>query len=115
RAARIIVSLSFHLGQMQPQEMIDFLVENVGLERDGATSEVRRFIGDMYSPLYQCGYMIGGLQINALYKELVDGGRMTPRQFHDTLLKENSIPINMVRAAVLGLPLEEKEVPEWKF
>lgn len=115
RAARIIVSLSFHLDQMAPQEMIDFLVENVGFERDGATSEVRRFIGDQYSPLYQCGYMIGGLQVRSLYQELVEGGRMTPRQFHDAVLKQNSVPIAMVRAALLALPLEEKAAPEWRF
>lgn len=119
RAARIIVSLAFHLGEMTPGQMIDFLVENVGLERDGATSEVRRFIGGQYSPLYQAGYMIGGLQIRALYKELVDGagggGQMTPRQFHDAVLHQNSIPNAMVRAALLKLPLEGKDAPEWTF
>lgn len=115
RAARIIVSLSFHLGEMTPQQMVDFLVENVGLESDGATSEVRRFIGDEYSPLYQCGYMIGGLQIRAMYKELVENGRMTPRQFHDAVLQQNSIPIAMVRAGIVKLPLDEREPPQWKF
>lgn len=115
RAARIIVSLSFHLGEMTPQQMVDFLIDNVGLERDGATSEVRRFIGDEYSPLYQCGYMIGGLQIRAMYKDLVEKGQMTPREFHDAVLKQNSIPIAMVRAALLKLPLDEKHPPAWTF
>ncbi|HLF92037.1 MAG TPA: DUF885 family protein, partial [Planctomycetota bacterium] len=40
RAARIIVSLKFHLGKMAPVEMTDFLVDRVGHERDGATAEV---------------------------------------------------------------------------
>ncbi|MCX6903769.1 MAG: DUF885 family protein, partial [Verrucomicrobia bacterium] len=71
RCARIIVSLKFHLGQMKPLEMVDYLVDRVGLEKYGATSEVRRFIGNGYSPLYQCGYMIGGLQLRALRRELV--------------------------------------------
>ena len=31
RAARIIVSLEFHLGTMTPQEMIDFLIQRVGM------------------------------------------------------------------------------------
>ena len=115
RAARIIVSLAYHLGEMTPQEMIDFLVDNVGFERDGATSEVRRFIGDMYSPLYQCGYMIGGLQLRQLYRDLVENGDMTPREFHDKVLKQNSIPNVMVRAAILEQPLDDKQVPEWRF
>jgi uncharacterized protein (DUF885 family) len=115
RAARIIVSLAYHLGEMTPTEMISFLMEHVGFERDNATSEVRRFIGDQYSPLYQCGYMIGGLQIRSLYRELVESGRMTPRQFHDEVLKQNSVPITMVRAALLRLPLEEPVAPRWRF
>ena len=55
RAARIIVSLKFHLGQMTPQEMVDFLVDRVGHERFGATSEVRRFIGGGLSPPFPAG------------------------------------------------------------
>ncbi|HYV29931.1 MAG TPA: DUF885 family protein, partial [Candidatus Binatia bacterium] len=72
RCARVIVSLKFHLGKMTPAEMVDFLVDRVGHERLGATSEVRRFIAGGYSPLYQCGYMIGGLQLRALRQELVE-------------------------------------------
>ncbi len=99
RCARIVVSLKFHLGQMTPQQMIDYLVDRVGHERWTATSEVRRFIGDMYSPLYQCAYMIGGLQLRALYKELVPS-KMTVKQFHDTVLHLGPIPMEMVRASL---------------
>jgi uncharacterized protein (DUF885 family) len=60
---------------MQPAEMVDFLVKRVGHEVDGATAEVRRYIGGDYGPLYQAAYMLGGLQIRALYKELVTSGR----------------------------------------
>ncbi len=66
RCARIIVTLKFHLGQMKPAEMVKFLTDRVGHEKFGATSEVRRFINGNYSPLYQCGYMLGGLQFIAL-------------------------------------------------
>ena len=114
RAARILVSLKFHLGQMEPQEMIDFLVDRVGHEVSGATSEVRRYIGGGYSPLYQCGYMIGGLQLRALAEEVVDSGRMTRKEFHDAVLRENSIPVEMVRAALLGQELAKDAGPSWK-
>jgi hypothetical protein len=129
RAARIIVSLGFHLGQMQPKEMIDFLVDRVGHERFTATSEVRRFIGSAYSPLYQCAYMIGGLQIRALYDTLVglpDGAQrvhlrpttkptMTAREFHDQVLLQNSIPIEMVRVALTGEKIAPDHRPTWDF
>ena len=44
RSARIIVSFRFHLGTMSTAEMVDFLVDRVGNERFGATSEVRRYL-----------------------------------------------------------------------
>jgi uncharacterized protein (DUF885 family) len=115
RAARIIVSLKFHLSEMQPQEMIDFLVDKVGHEKAGATSEVRRYIGGDYGPLYQCAYMVGGLQLRALHDELVGGGRMTERQFHDAVLEQNSIPVEMIRAALTDAPLTRSWKPSWRF
>jgi uncharacterized protein (DUF885 family) len=115
RAARIIVSLKFHLGEMTPQQMIDFLVERVGHEKSGATAEVRRYIGGDYSPLYQCGYMIGGLQLHALYKDVVGGGKMTDKQFNDAVLRVNSMPIELIRASLKGEELPKDWTPAWRF
>ena len=115
RCARIIVSLKFHLNQMKPSEMVDFLVERVGHERLGATGEVRRFIGGDYSPLYQCGYMIGGLQLWALREEVVGKGRLTDQQFNDTVLTYNTMPIELIRAGLLNLPLTRETRSSWKF
>jgi uncharacterized protein (DUF885 family) len=115
RCARIIVSLKFHLGKMTPKEMVDFLVERVSHERFGATSEVRRFITGSYSPLYQCGYMIGGLQLRGLRKELVDTHKMTEKQFHDTVLTYGPIPVDLIRAGMLNLPLKRDYQSAWKF
>ncbi len=115
RAARIIVSLRFHLGEMTPAEMIDFLVDRVGHERSGATAEVRRYIGGAYSPLYQCAYMLGGLQLRALHEELVGAGRMTAKQFNDAVMLENAIPIELIRASLRGDELARDWVAAWRF
>ncbi len=115
RCARIIVSLNFHLNKMTPRQMINFIVDKVGHEQAGATSEVRRFIGGGYSPLYQCGYLLGGMQIKSLHTKLVVNGKMSNRQFHDTILKQNTIPIKMVKAALTNMPLEKNKTPKWKF
>jgi len=115
RAARIIVSLKFHIGTMSPQEMIDFLVDRVGHERSAATAEVRRYIGGQYSPLYQCGYMIGGLQMRQLHRDLVESRKMTDKAFNDAVLMENSIPIEMIRAALTDVPLSKDWTPSWRF
>lgn len=115
RCARIIVSLGFHLGTMKPQEMVDFLVKRVGHELDGATAEVRRYIGGGYGPLYQAAYMLGGLQLRALHRELVGSGKMSNRDFHDAVLRENAIPIEMIRASLTGQELPRDFVPRWRF
>ncbi len=115
RAARIIVSLKFHLGQMKPAEMVDFVVNRVGHERFGATSEVRRYIGGSYSPLYQCGYMIGALQLRALHDELVPTGRMTEKEFNDRVLTYNTIPIEFIRDGILDVPVTPEQKPTWRF
>ncbi len=115
RCARIIFSLNFHLEKMTPQECIDFLVNRVGHERDNATAEVRRSFDGSYGPLYQIAYLIGGLQQYAMHKELVDSGKMTNRAFNDALLKENRIPIEMLRAAITNQKLTRDLVTNWKF
>jgi hypothetical protein len=115
RCARIIVSLRFHLGEMTPEEMVDFLVDRVGHERFGAASEVRRYIGGQYSPLYQCAYMIGGLQLRALGEEIVGSGVMEALDFHDALLRQGAIPVELVRARLVGHELAPASEPAWRF
>ena len=115
RCARIIFSLGFHLEKMSPQECIDLLVNRIGHERDNATAEVRRSFTTFYGPLYQAAYLLGGIQLHALHHELVDSGKMTDRDFHDAVLKENDIPIDMVRALLSGQSLTPDYTPSWKF
>ncbi|MEQ8764538.1 MAG: DUF885 family protein [Planctomycetota bacterium] len=116
RCARIVFSLSFHLGKMTVPEAVDYLVENVGHERRNATAEVRRSVGSAYSPLYQAAYMLGGLQFRALHRELVSEGGWTERQFHDRILQESSMPVEMVRVLLHGKKLESPNlVSRWRF
>lgn len=115
RTARIIFSLSFHLGKMTPQECIDLLVDKVGHERFTAEGEVRRSFNGSYSPLYQVAYMIGGLQFRALSREMVGPGKMAARQFHDTILRSGQIPVEMVRALMQKRPLTRDYKASWKF
>jgi uncharacterized protein (DUF885 family) len=115
RAARIIFSLSFHLGRMSPQEAVDFLVDRVGHERANAEAEVRRSFQSTYSPLYQVAYMMGGMQFRALREELVGSGRMTERAFHDAVLQAGSMPVEMVRALLTDQSLARDYASRWRF
>jgi uncharacterized protein (DUF885 family) len=115
RCARIVFSLNYHLGKMSPQDCIEYLVKKVGHERDNATAEVRRSFTGGYPPLYQAAYMLGGLQFRSLREELVLSGKMTDREFHDLILKENQIPLVGVRALVTKQKLDKKGFEEWRF
>ncbi|MCE7862222.1 MAG: DUF885 family protein [Bacteroidetes bacterium CHB5] len=115
RCARIIFSLNYHLGKWTPQQCIDFLVDRVGFERANAEAEVRRSFTANYGPLYQLAYMTGAFQFYALKKELVDSGKMTYKQYHDAVLRENSMPVEMVRALLTNQPLTRDFKTSWKF
>jgi uncharacterized protein (DUF885 family) len=118
RCARIIFSMSFHLGRMTADEAVDFLVDRIGHERDNATVEAKAHLsGRAYGgrPLAQISYLFGGLQIRALSRELVDSGKMTAKAFHDAALREGSIPIELLRAKLIGQELRPDFSPQWKF
>jgi hypothetical protein len=115
RCARIIFSLKFHMGQWSPQEAIDFLVDRVGHERENATAEVRRSFEGTYPPLYQAAYLLGGLQLRSLHRELVASGKIPARVFHDEVLRQNSMPIALLRLAVNGQPLTPDMPLDWRF
>jgi hypothetical protein len=116
RAARIIFSLSYHLGRMTEAEAVDFLVQRVGHERANAAAEVRRSFAGAYSPLYQVAYMMGGLQFRALRRELVESGQMTEREFHDAVLRGGTMPVELVRARLTGgRELTRDYTARWRF
>jgi uncharacterized protein (DUF885 family) len=115
RCARIIFSLNFHLKRWTPQQCIDYLVAEVGHERDNATAEVRRSFGTSYGPLYQAGYLLGALQLRELHRELSKSGKMSDRAFHDAVLKEGSMPIAMLRASLTKQLLNPDYRPDWRF
>ena len=59
--------------------------------------------------------MMGGLQFYNLHCELVDSKKMTNRQFHDAILKDGRIPVEMVRAVLTNQKLQKDFRPNWRF
>ena len=113
RCARIIFSMSFHLGKMTGQECIDFVVNRVGMEPGNAARFSAMTMTDR--PIHRCSYLVGGLQIRALSHELVDSGKMTAKAFHDAALLESNIPIELLRAKLTNQKLSPEFIPKWKF
>lgn len=115
RCARIIFSLNYHLEKMTPQECIDLLVDKVGHERANAEAEVRRSFEGRYGPLYQIAYMIGALEIYSMRDEMVNSGKMGEKEFHDLIMSQNAMPIEILRSKVTGNPLKRDHKASWKF
>ena len=115
RCARIIFSISYQLGKMTGQECIDFVANRVGMEPEHAEIEGTRSLDAGMGLIHMSSYLVGGLQIRALSRELVDSGKMTARAFHDAVLRESSIPIELVRAKLTNQKLSPEFIPKWKF
>ena len=115
RCARITFSIKFHTGEWTPQQCIDYLVDQVGHEPANAHGEVKRSFEGSYDPLYQLAYMIGGLQLLSISDELVGEGKMSYKEFHDRVIKENYMPMEMLRAILTNQNLDPNHQAKWKF
>lgn len=98
RAYRIIIDVGLHTGKMSVEEGAKMLVEHVGLEESGALSEVWRYT---QTPTQPMTYMIGKREILKLREEFMKrGGRL--KDFHDSLLRNGSLPLKLQRKLILG-------------
>jgi hypothetical protein len=66
-------------------------------------------------PLYQSAYLLGALQFRPMHTELVESKKKTDREFHDAILHENEMTIEMLRADLENLPLTRDYKTNWKF
>jgi uncharacterized protein (DUF885 family) len=96
RACRIILDVRMHRGEIGVDEAIRFLVEQTSFEEANARAEVRRYT---YTPTYQLSYLLGKVLLLGLradeQKRL--GDAFSLRDFHDTLLRNGSLPISFHR------------------
>lgn len=115
RCARIIFSLNYHLGKWTPQQCIDFLVNEVGHEKANAEGEVRRSFESVYGPLYQIAYMVGGLQFKALHNEITQENNNSEKAFHDFILQQNAMPIEMLRILLKNTKTPKNYKTNWNF
>jgi uncharacterized protein (DUF885 family) len=96
RAARIIIDVKLSSGKMSYEEAIDFLVKEVGMEKERARAEVNRYT---LSPSYQLSYLLGKHLIKKLKQEIKSkmGKKFTDKFFHDTLLYSGNLPLFLMR------------------
>ncbi|MEM9368173.1 MAG: DUF885 family protein [Planctomycetota bacterium] len=113
RYARILFSLRFHLGQLGPDECVQFLIDNVGFDPRNSAAEVRRSIGPDYPPLYQAAYMIGAMQFRQLAKRWESENKGTLKEFHDAVMRQGPMPLALLQAVLFDELTSE--TPTWRF
>ncbi len=101
RACRIILDVRMHRGELSVEEATDFLVDQTGFERPNARSETQWYT---YRPTYPLSYLLG----RSMLLELRDderhrlGDAFSLRAFHDTLLRNGSLPVSFHRRLLAG-------------
>ena len=86
-----------------------------GTSAPGLRGEVWRSLGGDHGPLYQAAYLLGALRLWALRSEVLREGVCGEKEFHGRVLRANEMPIELLRALLLGRDLERDYKARWKF
>lgn len=99
RAARLVVDTGLHDKQWTREEAIDWLVENTPNPRGDATNAIERYI---VMPGQATAYKIGMLKIQELRARAEEalGEDFDIREYHDVVLKNGSVPLNILEQQV---------------
>jgi uncharacterized protein (DUF885 family) len=96
RACRIILDVRMHRGELTVEEATDFLVEHTRFERPNAAAEVQWYT---YRPTYPLSYLLGRTLLLGLRADEQRrlGDAFSLMTFHDTLLRNGSLPVSFHR------------------
>lgn len=99
RAVRLVVDTGIHAEHWTREQAIAYMREKTGLGEKEVKSEIERYI---VMPGQACAYKIGMLKIQELraraQQEL--GDKFDQREFHDTLLKNGGLPLEILEQQV---------------
>ncbi|HFB67355.1 MAG TPA: DUF885 domain-containing protein, partial [Calditrichae bacterium] len=99
RACRLVVDTGMHYLGWSRQQAIDFMAENTALTLLNITNEVDRYIS---WPGQALAYKMGELEIRRLRQEAETrlGASFDLREFHQVVLEEGAIPLQVLRQRV---------------
>ncbi len=95
RAVRLVVDTGMHTKGWTRQQAIDFFRENTGKTDQDITVEVDRYI---VWPGQALAYKLGQLKIRDMraQAEKTLGARFNVRTFHDAVLEEGALPLDLL-------------------
>ena len=99
RACRLVVDTGLHSKGWTKQQAVDFMTDNTALSAANIDAEVNRYIT---WPGQALAYKVGELKIRELRTRAEEalGDRFDIRAFHDTVLENGAIPLDVLEAHV---------------
>jgi uncharacterized protein (DUF885 family) len=99
RACRLVVDTGLHALGWSRQQAIDYMAGTTALSLHEVTTEIDRYIA---WPGQALGYKMGELKIRELRKraEEAKGPRFDLREFHEVVLRNGSVPLDVLEAEV---------------
>jgi uncharacterized protein (DUF885 family) len=99
RATRLVVDTGLHSKGWTKQQAIDFMTDNTALSAANIEAEVNRYIT---WPGQALAYKIGELKIRELRErsERTLGDRFDIRRFHDAVLTQGAVPLDLLEAQI---------------
>lgn len=97
RAVRLVVDVGLHHKGWTREQALKFMTQNTLASEAGAALEIDRYIA---LPGQALAYKIGELKISAIRAkaEKAVGGNFDIRAFHDELLKDGAMPLDLLEA-----------------
>lgn len=99
RTVRLVADTGLHAAGWSRQQAIDYMVKNADLGAADAAAEVERF---MALPAQTLAYRAGEIKIRRLREkaQAALGERFDPREFHNEVLKDGSMPLDILEAKI---------------
>ncbi|MGB3393648.1 MAG: DUF885 family protein [Stenotrophomonas sp.] len=99
RTVRLVADTGVNAAGWSRRQAIDYMVGNADISAADATAEVERF---MAQPGQALAYRVGELKIRLLREKAQAelGEHFDPRQFHAEVLKDGSMPLDILEAKI---------------
>lgn len=108
RAVRLVVDTGIHRMRWTREEAIQYMLNNTGMAEGDVVAEIERYI---VNPGQACAYKIGMMKILEL-RELAKaelGSGVTLSEFHDVVLTNGAMPLEILDSVVREYISERKE------
>lgn len=99
RAVRLVVDTGIHAKRWPREQAIAYMRDKTGMGEKEVTAEIERYI---VNPGQACAYKVGMLKIQELRAraETALAAKFDQRQFHDVVLKNGAMPLDILEEQV---------------